>query len=190
MPKKKKAYDKIPSYRKYDSEDDNKIIDPDDDPRNMFTKQWKFFTREQWGAKPGFAHRPLHTPVRKLRVIYDLNMDRCTVTKTCKKIVFGIQRRHLHLGWPDINLNFVIAGDGNVYEGLGWTKKIIRLPHHSLETGNTLAIGCIGRYNRLTLPRRIKKTLDLFIKKSVEDGYIVKEIFNGEFWRIKQSCKL
>lgn len=101
MGKKKKTWNR--NYENFDKKE-SMAIPPELIPKYDPNKPYELITREEWGAQPGFAYRPLFTPVRKLRIIYDLNMDRCTVTKTCKKIVYGIQRRHIHLGWPDINL--------------------------------------------------------------------------------------
>jgi hypothetical protein len=39
---------------------------------------------------------------------------------TCMSIVKNIQNDHIFNKWGDIGYNFLIGGDGNVYDGRGW----------------------------------------------------------------------
>ncbi|XP_052275317.1 peptidoglycan-recognition protein SC2-like [Dreissena polymorpha] len=46
----------------------------------------------------------------------------CTTKARCIGIVRGIQNDHIdHRGFDDIGYSFLVGGDGNVYEGRGWS---------------------------------------------------------------------
>ncbi|XP_017053055.1 peptidoglycan-recognition protein LF-like [Drosophila ficusphila] len=44
----------------------------------------------------------------------------CKTKKFCKEIVKFLQVNHMSWGLPDIGWNFLVGGDGNIYEGRGW----------------------------------------------------------------------
>ncbi|KAJ8032505.1 Peptidoglycan recognition protein [Holothuria leucospilota] len=45
----------------------------------------------------------------------------CDDVSSCSRVVRGIQNHHMNNNkWWDIGYNFLIGGDGNVYEGRGW----------------------------------------------------------------------
>ncbi|GIY57238.1 peptidoglycan-recognition protein 1, partial [Caerostris extrusa] len=47
----------------------------------------------------------------------------CLSKESCANIMRSMQNHHMKLGWGDIGYNFVIGGDGRVYEGVGWTRE-------------------------------------------------------------------
>uniref|UniRef100_A0A8C0H7D3 Peptidoglycan-recognition protein n=1 Tax=Chelonoidis abingdonii TaxID=106734 RepID=A0A8C0H7D3_CHEAB len=77
-------------------------------------------SRRQWGARPPRIRVPLKTPVSFV-IIHHTEGNRCTSQASCSREVKGIQNYHMNTQrWPDIGYNFLIGGDGRVYEGRGW----------------------------------------------------------------------
>lgn len=55
-------------------------------------------------------------------VIHHSATKSCNNTKACKKLIKSIQNYHMDdHGWADIGYNFLVGGDGKVYEGRGYT---------------------------------------------------------------------
>ncbi|XP_019768562.2 peptidoglycan-recognition protein SC1a [Dendroctonus ponderosae] len=47
--------------------------------------------------------------------------ETCTNQKQCSKVVREIQKEHMEvLGFADISYNFLVGGDGKIYNGRGW----------------------------------------------------------------------
>ncbi|XP_074642080.1 peptidoglycan-recognition protein SC2-like [Tubulanus polymorphus] len=77
-------------------------------------------SRSAWGARsPKAVTKIRYTP--RFAFIHHSDGSSCTSVYRCKRVVKGIQNYHINSkGWSDIGYNFLIGGDGNVYEGRGW----------------------------------------------------------------------
>jgi len=64
-----------------------------------------------------------------------------------------MQNFHVGLDWDDISYNFVIGGDGEVYEGRGYHNQGAHTKGHN---ANSISIAFIGNYmNKLPSPRML-----------------------------------
>ncbi|KAG8194158.1 hypothetical protein JTE90_002365 [Oedothorax gibbosus] len=79
-------------------------------------------TRDRWGARQPKSTQFMATPVPHL-FIHHTAMNECNDFESCKRMMQSMQNFHMdERGWADIGYNFVIGGDGRVYEGRGWNR--------------------------------------------------------------------
>lgn len=75
-------------------------------------------------------------------------------------------------GWSDIGYNFIIGGDGAVYEGRGWTLE----GAHTLAWNNvSIGIAFIGTYNNEIPSSSMLSAFQLLVEKGVELGHVTKD---------------
>ncbi|KAJ8930233.1 hypothetical protein NQ314_016959, partial [Rhamnusium bicolor] len=78
-------------------------------------------SREEWNASAPKGVQPLKVNPPPYVVVHHSATPSCNSTEDCKSRVKGFQNYHMQtLGWKDIGYNFLIGGDGNIYEGRGW----------------------------------------------------------------------
>ncbi|XP_054260504.1 peptidoglycan-recognition protein LE-like [Macrosteles quadrilineatus] len=71
----------------------------------------------------------------------------CSKKEDCIRILRTIQRTHIALGYADIVYNFLIGGDGLVYEGRGWTWESAWIPkYQETDDRRCLKVAHIGYY--------------------------------------------
>nr|UZC46342.1 PGRP-SC [Protaetia brevitarsis seulensis] len=77
-------------------------------------------TRAQWGARAANTAALTTFPPTHV-VIHHSATQGCTTQAACAALVRSFQNFHMDTnGWADIGYNFVIGGDGLVYQGRGW----------------------------------------------------------------------
>lgn len=87
----------------------------------------------------------------------------CTRFSDCKTIVKNIQTYHISRDYGDIGYSFLVGGDGNVYEGLGWN----RHGAHTLQfNARSVSIAFIGNFGSVEPP---SKQVDAALKL-MEEG--------------------
>ncbi|XP_035736229.1 peptidoglycan-recognition protein SA-like [Vespa mandarinia] len=83
----------------------------------------KILSKAAWGGKTEKGINFLIIPLLYV-IIHHTVTPECTTRKECSARVQSIQSYHMDtLGWHDIGFSFLIGGDGNIYEGTGWTKE-------------------------------------------------------------------
>ncbi|XP_054265367.1 peptidoglycan-recognition protein LF-like [Macrosteles quadrilineatus] len=69
----------------------------------------------------------------------------CSNMEDCVVHVQELQKRNVVFkGWPEIPFNFIITGDGNIYEGRGWLNKYINFGNEAMQ--ETLQIAYLGYF--------------------------------------------
>lgn len=109
-------------------------------------------SRSRWGANPpSYEQRPLTLPIQRV-FIHDIPRKPCNTFISCSAALREIQKDHQHRyvsgrkesrTYSDIILNFVIGGDGKVYQGRGWEKR----GQHTGNYSDSLSIGFVGSYS-------------------------------------------
>lgn len=94
----------------------------------------------------------------------------CNDIDSCKIRLQAMQAYHKYnKGWPDISYNFLISGDGSVYEGLGFNK----IGFHTLNYNhNSLGIAFIGTFHNILPTKKMEFALESLIECSVGIGYL------------------
>nr|CAI5819937.1 unnamed protein product [Callosobruchus analis] len=89
-------------------------------------------SRKEWGAAPPKSVKPLEVNPPPYVLIHHSATPICTSEDACKRSVRSIQRYHMeNNGWEDIGYNFMIGGDGNIYECRGWGVHGAHDPRHN-----------------------------------------------------------
>ncbi|CAB3360576.1 Hypothetical predicted protein [Cloeon dipterum] len=77
-------------------------------------------SRAQWSARPTKWTTNRKVPVQFV-VIHHSAGSECSYQGRCTAVVRSIQNYHMDTNkWGDVGYNFLIGGDGSVYEGRGW----------------------------------------------------------------------
>ena len=108
----------------------------------------KIISRKEWDARSPEIIDYVAFPLDMV-VIHHTASPFCKTRTGCIELVQNIQNYHIdQVDYGDIGYNFLIGGDGNVYEGRGWHK-------HGAHTygynGKSVGIAFIGNF-KSTLP--------------------------------------
>lgn len=74
--------------------------------------------------------------------------------------------------WDDIGYNFLVGGDGNVYEGRGWD---IMGAHTQGYNVKSICIAFIGTFNNIEAPRRQLFAAKNIIRRGVTLGKLTPD---------------
>lgn len=79
------------------------------------------YTRQEWNASEPTEIKSLRQNPPPYIVVHHSATQTCQTVLSCKKLVKSIQNYHMiDNNWEDIGYNFLIGGDGSIYEGRGW----------------------------------------------------------------------
>ncbi|GFS90433.1 peptidoglycan-recognition protein 1 [Trichonephila clavipes] len=123
-------------------------------------------SREEWRARPPVRFRAMKLPLNHV-IIQHTATTFCKTKPQCIRDIQFIQDYHLdYKGWGDIAYNFLIGGDGRVYEGVGWKNQ----GSHSINFNSvSLGIAFIGDYTNVAPGQKsLNSTLNL-IKCGVKE---------------------
>ncbi|VEN62742.1 unnamed protein product [Callosobruchus maculatus] len=107
------------------------------------TESFYLVPRRYWNAEPPSVDIPkLKLPVNRI-LLSQTNTTSCETCSDCEMQVLDIQKKHKgFLNRPDILYNFLVGGDGRVYEGRGWKNKT---EWHNPDE-NILSIALLGNF--------------------------------------------
>ncbi|XP_043477897.1 peptidoglycan-recognition protein SC2-like [Leptopilina heterotoma] len=131
----------------------------------------KVVSRDEWLAQPAQEREKLTLPVKYVFISHTAT-DFCNNQAECVHRVRYIQIFHMSSqGWADIGYNFLVGGDGNVYEGRGWDY----VGQHTYYYNNiSLGLSFIGTFNDYMPPKSQIFAAQKIIEKGVELGKISK----------------
>ncbi|XP_018331133.1 peptidoglycan recognition protein-like [Agrilus planipennis] len=127
--------------------------------------------REQWNAAFPKDVIKLIGPVDIIIICHTATQN-CNTSTACEKLIKSMQRYHMEeQRWWDIGYNFIVGGDGKVYEGRGWTG----VGSHTFGYNRkSLGIAITGDFKtKIPYKAQIKACKEL-IKMGVMLGYIDK----------------
>lgn len=125
--------------------------------------------RKNWLAQPASNDLDnLDIPVNRIIITHTAS-ESCNTQADCTLQVRLIQTFHESRGWDDIGYNFIIGGDGAVYEGRGWNKQGA---HTKGWNKGSIGVAFIGTFNKIIPPeRQLKAAFQLF-----ENGVELKKL--------------
>ena len=101
-------------------------------------------TKSQWGGRAAKSKTSLANG-QAYAVIHHTAGAYCSTQSACITQMKNIQNYHMDsLGWADIGYNFLIGGDGQVYEGRGWNTVGA---HATNWNSKSIGISFMGNYN-------------------------------------------
>ncbi|KAJ8866160.1 hypothetical protein PR048_033684 [Dryococelus australis] len=96
------------------------FLPDDNNPNRTLPNRCKIFSKQQWGGYEAKSVTLLEHPTKYVVISHTAGHS-CFESKTCSYFVRNIQNLHRSQpAYDDIGYNFLIGGDGNVYEGRGW----------------------------------------------------------------------
>lgn len=135
----------------------------------FFTGNLRIVNRRNWAAEPPTQTEPLATPVGKVFIVESSTLT-CGTGPDCTLIVRHMQTDHKEgRSLWDIRYNFLVGGDGSVYEGRGWSVVGVTLPECNR---NGIGICFIGAFTYDAPPKKQIKAAEKLIALGVSKGYI------------------
>ncbi|XP_016840420.1 uncharacterized protein LOC100119638 isoform X5 [Nasonia vitripennis] len=130
-----------------------------------------FVTRVEWGGRP--ANEPpdklIQLPPLYVIIIHTVTRF-CYTQAQCAPIVQEIQELHMDSWlWDDVGYNFMIGGDGLVYEGRGWD---FEGAHTKGFNNRSLSIALIGTFTRMEPTKAQLYATQKLLEYGVENGKI------------------
>ncbi|XP_016840415.1 peptidoglycan-recognition protein LD isoform X4 [Nasonia vitripennis] len=130
--------------------------------------------RVEWGAQP-----PTKEPTKLKKIpppyviISHTASTFCYTQAQCVLTVRVAQTFHIESkGWEDIGYNFLVGGDGNVYEGRGWNIEGAHTFNYNIMS---IGISFIGTFNTVAPTKAQVHAATKLIEFGVENGYISKD---------------
>ncbi|XP_054259190.1 peptidoglycan recognition protein 1-like [Macrosteles quadrilineatus] len=131
-------------------------------------------TRREWGAAEASRVEYIRKPSSvKYIFLVSTHQVKCNDGNTCQRIVKDIQRRHITFHRvPDIKYNFLVGGDGAVYEGRGFNVVgTIPCPYYQLRF-SSIMIALIGEFSESPPPLNMLDAFRGIVKTGIDRGYI------------------
>lgn len=143
----------------------------------------QYVPRALWRARPAKTKSPprLSTPVDTV-IVHHSGTAPCSSLPSCSDRVLAMQRYNMvDRGWDDIGYNFLVGGDGRVYEGRGWDVVGAFL---SGWNARALGVAVIGTFTEVLPPDRQRQQLASFLQLGVDLGKITPQ------YRLVGACQL
>ncbi|KAL7293403.1 hypothetical protein TKK_0013168 [Trichogramma kaykai] len=131
-------------------------------------KDVRIIGRAEWGALEPADHRqtetsrprPLKVQPAPYAVIGHTATQSCYNEAKCQASCRLIQTFHIEAkGWLDVGYNFLVGGDGNVYEGRGWDQAGAHTHNYN---NRSLGLALVGDFTFKTPPlEQLEATLGL-----------------------------
>ncbi|XP_054260194.1 peptidoglycan recognition protein-like [Macrosteles quadrilineatus] len=148
-------------------------------------------SRQFWDAsEPTARPSELIHPVKHVWYIYNIGVPFCKTKANCKKVVKLLQERCMTvMKMTDIPFNFLVGGDGRVYEGRGWFYQPPGFKRFPDEGCDRIDIAYINSDTKKQVSyQMMKSTLDL-ITLGLNQGYIDSEYQSKEWNRIGEPIE-
>ncbi|XP_047097363.1 peptidoglycan-recognition protein SB2-like isoform X3 [Schistocerca piceifrons] len=131
-------------------------------------EEWSVVPRSEWGARPSSRVVPVRAPAQYV-VVGHAGTARCAARPDCLPLVRELQALHLGRGYSDVAYNFLVGGDGTVYEGRGWR---VESPLAPAGLRPSLSLGLLGAASSPPPPAAQLAAARRLIRVGVDTGYV------------------
>ncbi|KAF3692979.1 Peptidoglycan-recognition protein SC2 [Channa argus] len=129
-------------------------------------------SRLEWGAAAPEQKEKLKAPAWRV-IIHHTALPRCKGLTEGKDQLVCIQRMHMKgRGFDDIGYNFLVGGDGTLFEGRGWG---VVGAHTKGNNHDSLGIAFMGNYNNDTPSTEEISSVKLLLQCGVSQGFLHRE---------------
>ncbi|KAE8573354.1 Putative peptidoglycan-recognition protein [Halyomorpha halys] len=130
-------------------------------------------TRPEWfSTKSEVNCDPLSIHPPKFVIVSHTVTTNCYKQINCENVVKEIQGYHLKIHYCDIAYNFVIGGDGYIYEGRGWGKSGAHTKGFNCDS---IGVAFLGNYNLQYLSPKMEEAFHLLMEEGVKIGEIADD---------------
>lgn len=125
--------------------------------------------RSEWGAQaPSHPPTPLPEIPPPYVIISHTASEPCSTQIECSKRVRTVQKMHIeNKKWDDIAYNFLVGGDGSIYEGRGWN---VEGAHTFNYNKMSLGLSFIGTFNTVAPSEQQLTAAQNFLDAGVKMG--------------------
>nr|CAM92107.1 hypothetical protein [Eristalis tenax] len=125
--------------------------------------------RSSWGGGPTSAKK-INGPVQYVVIHHSDHPNGCSDSSRCQQLIRNIQSDHKNRRkFDDIGYNFIVAGDGKVYEGRGFGRLGSRAPNYN---SKSIGIVFLGNFEKqLPSSTMLNNAKDL-IAQAVSGGHL------------------
>ncbi|XP_039963102.1 peptidoglycan-recognition protein SA-like [Bactrocera tryoni] len=129
-------------------------------------------SRDEWSAQTERdGMQKLQLPIERI-IIAHISTAQCENRIQCDSQVRAVQAFHIHSnGWGDIGYNFLIGGDGLIYEGRGWYNQGVHTLGYNKDS---ICIAFIGTFNVAVPTENDLKAAQLLIDEGVRLGVLTE----------------
>uniref|UniRef100_A0A3B5KTQ7 Peptidoglycan-recognition protein n=1 Tax=Xiphophorus couchianus TaxID=32473 RepID=A0A3B5KTQ7_9TELE len=129
-------------------------------------------SRQQWGAAAPKQKESLEGPAQRV-VIHHTALQSCKGLAECTDELLAIQKLHMkERHFDDIGYNFLVGGDGSLFEGRGWG---VMGAHTKGHNGDSLGIAFMGNFNNDTPSKEAILSVKQLLMSGVLQGFIRPE---------------
>ncbi|XP_023257074.1 peptidoglycan-recognition protein 1-like [Seriola lalandi dorsalis] len=138
----------------------------------MMAQKVNIVSRAQWGAAAPKQKEKLKSTAQRV-IIHHTALPSCKGLAECKGRILSIQRGHMtDRGFDDIGYNFLIGGDGTVFEGRGWG---VVGAHTKGKNHDSVGIAFMGNFNNETPSKEAILSVKQLLQSGLSQGFLSKE---------------
>ncbi|KAM9359068.1 peptidoglycan recognition protein 5 [Symphorus nematophorus] len=135
-------------------------------------QQGNIVSRAQWGAAAPRGKEKLKGSAQRV-VIHHTALPKCSGRQECMERLVSIQRGHMtERKFDDIGYNFLVGGDGTVFEGRGWG---VVGAHAKGNNHDSLGIAFMGNFNNDTPSAEAISSVKQLLQFGVNEGFITRK---------------
>uniref|UniRef100_Q9GNK5-3 Isoform y of Peptidoglycan-recognition protein LC n=1 Tax=Drosophila melanogaster TaxID=7227 RepID=Q9GNK5-3 len=142
-----------------------KTLNQTNDPEIHVDGKLVVISIKGWGGMPTRGNlKPLKLPVSKV-IISETPPEICTTQDSCSYWTRVTQSRHMDtFNWSQVGYNFLVGGDGRIYEGRGWN---YMGDHTRDNNNNSIGITFLGTFRRQEPTPKSLEACQLLIAQGV-----------------------
>ncbi|XP_033158543.1 peptidoglycan-recognition protein SB1 [Drosophila mauritiana] len=126
--------------------------------------------RSSWGAVAARSPSRIQGAVDYVIIHHSDNPNGCSTSEQCKRMIKNIQSDHKgRRNFSDIGYNFIVAGDGKVYEGRGFGLQGSHAPNYNRKS---IGIVFIGNFERSAPSAQMLQNAKDLIELAKQRGYL------------------
>lgn len=145
----------------------------------------RLISRSQWTSYPGIQLKPLTVQPARYVVVCHTAGSSCNKTETCTNIVKNIETWHRQIGLSTAWYNFMIGGDGHIYEGRGWDKEGGHSPGFNCAS---IGVAFLGNFEIIQLTPAMMEAYSVLIEEGIRRGALVKDYKMVGHFQVKSTA--
>ncbi|XP_054264135.1 peptidoglycan-recognition protein 3-like isoform X2 [Macrosteles quadrilineatus] len=138
------------------------------------SEEFAIIPRFEWSGTKIELYETKDLPIRPATIVYaaSTHTGPCFDPLFCEGTLRFLQHKHFSRFPTDIRFNFMIGGDGRVYEGRGWMTPPRLAAFAVADAMRSILIGFVGMYKEDQLPDEMCSAANKLIEYGKRNNYI------------------
>ncbi|XP_055680319.1 uncharacterized protein LOC129788369 [Lutzomyia longipalpis] len=133
----------------------------------------QILSKQQWGGRAPLKVFYNILPIEYV-IVHHTVSGTCNMQRKCETLVQNIQSYHMNeLKLDDIGYNFIIGGDGSIFEGVGWHR---RGSHTYGYNYRSIGIAFLGNYENYAPTKKSTQAAKDLIECGISIGELSKDV--------------